>query len=166
MTSVKAVGHDRTLGPSRIPLSREPLVPSPEEVEESKRLLEAARGMCEGDVGLRLRSHTGSSKSIALSARVGRFMMEALSQIAEGNAIKLVPIQRELTTHKAADLLNISRTYLIGLLDNGEIPYRMVGSHRRIALAALLAYREKTDHRRKQALADIAAEAQELKLYE
>jgi excisionase family DNA binding protein len=92
--------------------------------------------------------------------------LEALSQIAQGNAIRLIQIRRELTTHEAADLLNVSRTYLIGLLDKGEIPYHLVGSHRRIGLADLLAYREKNDRRRKEALASIAAEAQELKLYE
>lgn len=151
---------------SRFPLSREPLAPEPEEVEESKRIVEAARGACDGGIAIRIRDHAGSSKSFALPARFGRFVLEALSQLAQGNAIRLVQIRRELTTHEAADLLNVSRTYLIGLLDRGEIPYRFVGSHRRIGLADLLAYREKSDRRRKNALAAIAAEAQELKLYE
>ena len=115
---------------------------------------------------IRLRNPAGSSKSAELPARLARFVLEALSQIAQGNAIRLIQIRRELTTHEAADLLNVSRTYLIGLLDKGEIPYRLVGSHRRIGLVDLLAYREKNDRRRKEALASIAAEAQELKLYE
>lgn len=158
--------HEKRAEPFRIPLSREPLVPKPEEIEESKRIVEAAHSVGEGGITIRLRHHAGSSKSIMLSARLGRFVLEALSQLAEGNAIRLVHIRRELTTHEAAYLLNVSRTYLVGLLDRGEIPYRMVGTHRRIGLTDLLAYREKTDHRRKEALAAIAAEAQELKLYE
>jgi len=151
---------------SRFPLSREPLVPKPEEVEESKRIVEVACGSSDGGIAIRLRDRSGSSKSFALPARFGRFVLEALTQLGHGNAIRLVKIRRELTTHEAADLLNVSRTYLIGLLDKGEIPCRLVGSHRRIGLADLLAYRDKSDRRRKDALAAIAAEAQELKLYE
>jgi len=158
--------HEKRTDSFRIPLSREPLVPKPEEIEESKRIVEAAHSVGEGGITIRLRQHAGSSKSIMLSARLGRFVLEALSQLAEGNAIRLVHIRRELSTHEAAHLLNVSRTYLVGLLDRGEIPYRMVGSHRRIGLTDLLAYREKTDRRRKEGLAAIAAEARELKLYE
>jgi excisionase family DNA binding protein len=158
--------HEMRAGSVRIPWSREPLIPKPEEIEEAKRIVQAGHKACKNGIALRLRDRAGSSKSIVLSERLGRFVLDALSQLAQGNAVRLVHIRRELTTHEAADLLNVSRTYLIGLFDKGEIPYRMVGSHRRIALADLLAYREKTDYRRKQALAAIAAEAQELKLYE
>jgi excisionase family DNA binding protein len=80
--------------------------------------------------------------------------------------MRIVPTGRELTTHEAAHLLNVSRTHLIGLLEKGAIPYRLVGSHRRIGLTDLLAYRERTDAPRKRALGAIAAEAQKLKLYE
>ena len=135
-------------------------------MEESKRIVEAARRGCEDGIAIRIRNPAGSSKSVELPARLARFVLEAFSQIAQGNAIRLIQIRRELTTHEAADLLNVSRTYLIGLLDKGEIPYRRVGSHRRIGLADLLAYRTKTDRQRKEALAAIATEAQELKLYE
>jgi excisionase family DNA binding protein len=158
--------HEKTVESFRISLSRGPLVPKREEIEEAKRIVEAAHRACEDGFAIRLRDRAGSSKSVVLSARLGRLVLEAFSQLAQGNAVRLVHIRRELTTHEAADLLNVSRTYLIGLLDKGEIPYRMVGSHRRIGLTDLLAYREKTDRRRKEALATIAAEAQELKLYE
>jgi excisionase family DNA binding protein len=158
--------HEKRAESLRTPLSREPLVPKPEEIEEAKRVVEAAHRACEDGIAIRLRDRAGSSKSIVLSTRLGRFFLQAFSQLAQGNAVRLVHIRRELTTHEAADLLNVSRTYLIGLLDKGDIPYRMVGSHRRIGLTDLLAYREKTDRRREEALATIAAEAQELKLYE
>ena len=92
--------------------------------------------------------------------------METLSEVANGNAVRLLQIRRELTTHEAAELFGVSRTHLIGLLEKGVIPYRLVGSHRRIALTDLLAYKVKTDAHRKEALDAIAAEAQELKLYE
>jgi excisionase family DNA binding protein len=152
--------------PARIPLSRKPLVPKPEETEQSRQILEAACGRRVTELALRIKDQSGTSKTVALPARLGRFVLETLSEIANGNAVRLLQIRRELTTHEAAELLNVSRTHLIGLLEKGVIPYRLVGSHRRIALIDLLAYKEKTDAQRKEALDAIAAEAQEVKLYE
>lgn len=146
--------------------SRKPLIPTPEETEQSKRIVGCVRQNRAGEVALRIKDHAGASKTVALPARLGHFVLEALSEIASGNAVRLLQIRKELTTHEAAELLNVSRTYLIGILEKGVIPYRMVGSHRRIALTDLLAHKEKTDARRKETLDAIAAEAQELKLYE
>jgi excisionase family DNA binding protein len=151
---------------TRIPLSRKPLVPKPEETRQSRLILESVDGTRGAELALRIKDYSGASKTFALPARLGRFVLEALSEIASGNGVRLLPVRRELTTHEAAELLNVSRTYLIGILEKGLIHYRMVGSHRRIALTDLLAYKEKTDAHRKEALDAIAAEAQELKLYE
>ena len=150
----------------RIPLSRKPLVPNLEETAQSKEILEAACGTRGVELAIRISDRSGASKTLALPARVGHLVLEALSEVANGNAVRLLQIRRELTTHEAAELLNVSRTFLIGLLEKGVMPFRLVGSHRRIALTDLLAYKEKTDVQRKEALGAIAAEAQELKLYE
>lgn len=150
----------------RIPLSRKPLVPNPEETAQSKEILEAACGTRVAELAIRIKDCSGASKTLALPARVGHFVLETLSEIAGGNAVRLLQIRRELTTHEAAELLNVSRTFLIGLLEKGVMPFGLVGSHRRIALTDLLAYKQKTDVQRKGALDAIAAEAQELKLYE
>jgi excisionase family DNA binding protein len=149
-----------------IPLSRKPLIPKPEEVQQSKQILESVYGARLAELALQIRDHSGTSKTIALPARLGRFVLETLSEIASGNSVRLLQIRRELTTHEAAELLNVSRTHLIGLLEKSVIPYRLVGSHRRIALTDLLAYKENMVAQRKDALDAIAAEAQELKLYE
>lgn len=152
--------------PARIPLSRKPLVPNPEETEQSRQILDAVCGTQVVELAIRIKDRSGASKTLALPARVGHFVLETLSEVASGNAVRLLQIRRELTTHEAAELLNVSRTFLIGLLEKGVMPFRLVGSHRRIALTDLLAYKQKTDAQRKEALDAIAAEAQELKLYE
>ncbi len=70
----------------------------------------------------------------------------------------------ELTTQQAADIFNVSRPFLISLVDDGKIPYRKVGKHRRIRFDDLMAYKQEIDRKRLQTLSELANEAQELNL--
>lgn len=87
-----------------------------------------------------------------------------LAEMAKGNAVTIVPVYAELTTQAAADMLNVSRPHLIKLLTEEAIPYSMVGSHRRIRLGDLLAYKQAQQQRSLEALEKLAEQAQELNL--
>ncbi|MGJ6968858.1 excisionase family DNA-binding protein [Streptosporangium sp. G11] len=85
-----------------------------------------------------------------------------LAQAAEGRGVTVIPSQAELTTQQAADMLNVSRPYLIKLLEAGEIPFRLIGKHRRITYEALQEYRRRDDAKRRTAADQLAALGQEL----
>lgn len=89
-------------------------------------------------------------------------LRDLLIEMAQGNAVTVVPTHAELTTQQAADFLNISRPYLIRLLEKKKIPFTKVGTHRRIKYEELLKYKRKIKQDAEEALVNLIAEAQEL----
>jgi excisionase family DNA binding protein len=126
---------------------------------ESGRLLAACVGQSES---ARLKIIVGDLPAVEVPASALRLLVDALAQMAEGNAVTLAPIHAELTTQQAADFLNVSRPHLVGLLEQDAIPYRKVGTHRRILFKDLLAYRERSKIQSREALDELARQAQEL----
>jgi excisionase family DNA binding protein len=98
---------------------------------------------------------------VELPAAAGRAVLALLEELASGNAVHLVPADAELTTQQAADLLGISRTYVVRLIDDGKLSAHLVGTHRRLRAADVLAYRARRSERlaatRAVTDADIAA---------
>ncbi|MEU3357026.1 helix-turn-helix domain-containing protein [Streptomyces albidoflavus] len=92
------------------------------------------------------------------------FFASLLAALADGQGVQVMPVDAELTTQQAADMLNVSRPYLIGLLESGEIPFRLVGRHRRIRFADLRQYIREDDAARKGAADDLMELDQELGL--
>ena len=86
-----------------------------------------------------------------------RLLKEILDQMAHGNGVTLTPLHAELTTRQAADLLQVSRTHLVQLLDEGRIPCRKVGAHRRVRARDILVYRRETEFTRREALDELTA---------
>jgi len=103
---------------------------------------------------------------IELPAAVVTLLLGMLRMMAKGLGITLTPLHSELTTRQAADILNVSRPYLIKLLEAGEIPYHKVGRHRRIRREDVMKYRQKIRREREAILDQMVAEAQEMGLYD
>jgi len=87
-----------------------------------------------------------------------------LEELANGRALSLVPIESDMTTNEAADYLNVSRPYLIRLLDAGKIPFHRVGTHKRVSFREIKRYKEEQKKRSYAVLAELQAEAQDLNL--
>jgi excisionase family DNA binding protein len=117
------------------------------------------------------RHHARADEALVLSAADGQQqplpqpLVAALdiltTLLAQGDDVALVPLHKELTTHEAAALLNVSRPFLIKLLDNGTIPSTRVGTHRRLRLRDVLAYKQQRSVRSKRLLDEALAYSQE-----
>ncbi|GHH56869.1 excisionase [Lentzea cavernae] len=102
------------------------------------------------------------SEVLTLPRAAVEVFTQVLAYMAAGHGVVVVPVDAELTTQQAADLLNVSRPYLIGLLEAGAIDYRKVGKHRRIKAASLTEYLRDDDQRRRQAADELSALTQEM----
>jgi excisionase family DNA binding protein len=91
-------------------------------------------------------------------------LVEILNNMAEGKSVTLIPSDTEISTQQAADMLNVSRPHIVKLLEAGIIPFKKVGTHRRIELKHLTEYEKKLSELRKQKLDFLAEQAQELNL--
>lgn len=104
------------------------------------------------------------NETIELPDSAFRLLKSVIHQLAMDNAVSIVPVYKQLTTQQAADLLNISRPYLIRLLEREEIPYERVGSHRRLKFGDVMAYRRRRQRVEEAALDELALMGDELGL--
>lgn len=132
-------------------------LPSADEQAAANRLRQIlAAQSAEGDPQtLRVLDENNKPAEITLTPALSRLLMDLLGHIGGGDAVTLVPVSRMLTTQQAADILNVSRPYLIGLLERSEIAFDRVGRHRRIRAQDLFDYKKARDARRADALQDL-----------
>jgi excisionase family DNA binding protein len=107
----------------------------------------------------------GDADALVIPRPTAILFAQILGALAEGRGVQIIPKDMELTTQQAADLLNVSRPYLITLLESGQIPFRKVGRHRRVTFEAIMEYRRRDDAERREAADKLAALSEELGLY-
>jgi excisionase family DNA binding protein len=124
---------------------------------ESSRLLAA----CNGSGGAATLRLIDREIDVTVPISAIRMLVDILSQMAQGHAVSLVPVHAELTTQQAADMLNVSRPYLVKQLEAGAIPFHKTGRHRRIRFDDLMEYRRRLDAESRKAADELTAIAQE-----
>jgi excisionase family DNA binding protein len=129
--------------------------------ESSRRLATHKLGR-RSSIRIRLVDDGEEAEPVAIPTSALRLFLHLLTEMSQGNAVTLIPSHAELTTQQAADLLNVSRPYMVKLLEEGKIPFRTVGKYRRVRFDDLIAYKRKDDEARARILDRLTAEAQEL----
>jgi excisionase family DNA binding protein len=114
-----------------------------------------------GDITFTVSGEGGVTTQLRIPASALRRLFAALSEMACGNGVSLLPLHAELTTQQGADLLNVSRPYLVGLLEKSDMPFRLVGNQRRVRLRDVVAYKTRMDANRRTALDEPAQLGQE-----
>lgn len=146
--------------------TREPVVPTAQEsaiAREASRML-ATHLKRLPDIRFQIMEDRKTAEKLTLPPAAIRMLLDILTEMAAGNAITLIPVHAELTTQQAADVLNVSRPYLVTLLEEKKIPYRKVGTHRRILFEDLMRYKKQIDADRRAALDQLTKEAQDLNM--
>lgn len=129
--------------------------------ESSRRLATHKLGR-RSSIRIRLVDDSDEAEPVAVPAAALRMFLHLLAEMSQGNAVTLIPSHAELTTQQAADLLNVSRPYIVKLLEEGRIPFRTVGKYRRVRFDDVMAFKRKNDKARAKILDQLTAEAQEL----
>ena len=137
--------------------------PSPASAQAAEHALRSLTGHPVTGASLHVREGDGET-TVELPKEVLAVLVEVLGQLANGNGVRVVPVHAELTTQQAADILNVSRPHLVKLVEQGAMPFHMVGTHRRIRLGDLLEYKTGFEADQDAVLAELTAEAQKLGL--
>jgi excisionase family DNA binding protein len=141
-----------TLDPVSLPVSQE------EQVRALHGLLqEAGEALLIGKSG---------KPAMKLPDAVYDLLLQILSVMEEGKAISIVPVTQDLTTQQAAELLGVSRPFFVKVLEKGHLPYHLTGTHRRVYLKDLLAYKQHRDQEWHAAIERMADEADKSGLYD
>jgi excisionase family DNA binding protein len=133
-------------------------LPSQSERDAANQLRQilAAHASPDNNSRLKIIESSGEPTEVILVPAISELLIDLLRHIGKGDAVTLVPVTQMLTTQQAADILNVSRPYFVGLLDKGEIEHVLVGRHRRVRAEDLFEYKNTRDSERASALDKLA----------
>lgn len=137
-------------------------VSAPPEQRANLALMAQALGALNGEPSNGCSLVAPNGQSVSVPDLFVPILAHVAEVLARGDALALVPVAKELSTQQAADLLNVSRQYLVRLLDEGRIPFRSTGTHRRLRVEDVLAYKEQRDATRRAALDELTELSEEL----
>ena len=144
--------------------TREPIVPTPQDAaiaREASRMLAPYIDHLE-NLRFQVGEDRKASQKLSLPASAIRLLLDLLTEMAAGNAVTLIPVHAQLTTQQAADALNVSRPFLVSLLEEGKIPHVKVGTHRRILFEDLMRYKKSVDRERHKVLDELVKQSEAL----
>jgi len=142
-------------------------LPTKEEIVSAKAYSrELARFADEERVHVKLSTPDKSSDDLVLPGPLVELMLRVATEVSMGNGVSILPIHAELTTQQAANLLNVSRPYLVRLLEEGDIPFHKVGSHRRVYAQHVLEFQTQTRAAHEANLDALIELSDEMGLYE
>jgi excisionase family DNA binding protein len=138
-------------------------LPTPQEAEEAKITSRALSKYATNErLHIKIAGNNNDSDDLILPGYAINLLLDILTEMSKGNAITVMPIHAELSTQETAEFLNVSRPHLVDMLEQGKIPFRKVGAHRRVMAKDVIDYKQRLDADRLKALDELAAQAQEL----
>lgn len=139
------------------------MIQPPKNEEELQEIIELVSKISNLDQFVMLKS---DGQEIEIPSIITKILYEIITILSKGGALTIIPMEKELTTQQAADILNVSRPFLINLLENGDIPFHKTGTHRKIFMKDLREYREQINKNRTNKINEIINLSQEYGLYD
>lgn len=146
--------------------TREPIVPTAKDAaiaREASRMLAPYADHLE-NLRFQVGEERKATHNFLLPPSAIRLLLDLLTEMAAGNAVTLIPVHAQLTTQQAADVLNVSRPFLVTMLEQGKIPHLKVGTHRRILFEDLMRFKKNIDAERQKALDELIKESDQLNM--
>jgi excisionase family DNA binding protein len=134
----------------------------PELVERAGKRIREYLADHPGDAPIDVVAEIGDDEALVVPRQIAVMLAQVLGLLEQGTGVQIMPLNAMLTTQQAADALNVSRPYLVGLLEAGKIPFTKVGTHRRIAFSDLLDYQRDDYHHRRAVVDDLTRMAEDL----
>lgn len=127
-------------------------LPTEDMSASARQLGKVIRSQMNEDNGVRVKFQNGSQQVLEIDAKLAKLLVEVMELLEEGEGVTFVPISKRLTTQQAADILNVSRPYLIKVLDRGDLAFHKTGRHRRILARDLFEYKRLRESNRSATL--------------